>query len=88
MTTIEYVEPLTNTATRPEHYAAGKALRAKTPRASHGEWAPASDRPDPIGLLEEQNRTRVPELVPIRCFTLLQSPYGVDLPALWRDWSG
>src|SRR3954451_12808760 len=44
----------------------GKALRSETPRSSHGDWAPASKRPDPIALLEEQSASRVPELVPIR----------------------
>jgi uncharacterized protein (DUF2252 family) len=51
-------------------------LRAKAPRTSHGEWAPASDRPDPISLLEESNRTRVPELVPIRYGRMSLSPFA------------
>jgi hypothetical protein len=59
-------EEITTFSTRAERYAAGKALRSNAPRSSHGEWASTSDRPDPICLLEEQNRTRVPELVPIR----------------------
>ena len=28
------------------------------PRSSHSGWVPASDRPNPVGLLQEQNRTR------------------------------
>ncbi len=32
-------EGITTFSTRAERYAAGKALRAKTPRTSHGEWA-------------------------------------------------
>ena len=76
MTTIEYVEPLTNTATRPERYAAGRVLRAKASRTSHGEWAAVLDRPDPISLLEEENRTRVPELVPIRFGRMSLSPFA------------
>src|SRR2546428_6453938 len=62
--------------TRADGYAAGKALRAKAPRTSHGEWASASDRPDPIGLLEESNRTRVPKLVPIRYGRMSLSPFA------------
>ncbi len=65
-----------NGATRAERYAAGKALRARAPRASHGEWASAADRPDPIGLLEESNRTRVQELVPIRYGRMSLSPFA------------
>src|SRR5215831_8554456 len=76
MSTIEFVEPMPNTASRAQRYAAGKALRAKAPRTSHGEWTSASDRPDPISLLEESNRTRVPELVPIRYGRMSLSPFA------------
>jgi uncharacterized protein (DUF2252 family) len=68
-------EGITTFSTRAERYAAGKALRAKAPRTSHGEWAAASDRPDPVSLLEESNRTRVPELVPIRYGRMSLSPF-------------
>ena len=34
--------------------AIGKAARAEVSRSSHGEWAPAPDRPDPVALLEAQ----------------------------------
>jgi hypothetical protein len=30
------------------------------PRSTHGEWASAPDRPDPIDLLEAQARNRIP----------------------------
>jgi uncharacterized protein (DUF2252 family) len=42
---------------------------------SHGRWEPATDRPDPIALLEEQAKTRVPGLVPIRYGRMLVSPF-------------
>lgn len=76
MTTIENATVVSYSATRAERYAAGKALRSKAPRTSHGEWAVALDRPDPIGLLEEENRTRVPELVPIRMGRMSLSPFA------------
>jgi uncharacterized protein (DUF2252 family) len=76
MATIEFVEPMPNTATRAERFAAGKALRSKAPRTSHGEWASSSNRPDPISLLEESNRTRVSELVPIRYGRMSLSPFA------------
>ena len=69
-------EGMATFSTRAERYAAGKALRVKAPRTSHEEWAAASDRPDPIGLLEESNRTRVPELVPIRYGRMSLSPFA------------
>ncbi len=59
----EWTRDLTTRAAR---YAAGKALRSKTPRSSHAEWAPDPARPDPISLLEEANKTRLEHLVPIR----------------------
>jgi uncharacterized protein (DUF2252 family) len=55
-----------NLTTRDERYAAGKARRSETPRSSHAEWAPDPERPDPISLLEEANKTRLQHLVPIR----------------------
>ena len=55
-----------NLTTRDERYAAGKALRNEVPRSSHAEWAPDSERPDPIRMLEEANKTRLQHLVPIR----------------------
>ncbi len=76
MTTVSpSSEGITTYSTRAERYAAGKALRARVPRNSHGEWAAASDRPDPISSLEEENRTRVPELVPIRFGRMSLSPF-------------
>ncbi len=59
----EWTRELTS---RAERYAAGKALRSKTPRSSHGEWTPDPERPDPISILEESNKTRLEHLVPIR----------------------
>ncbi len=58
-----------------ERVARGKAARAVAPRSGQGEWEPASDRPDPVGLLEEQAASRVPELVPIRYGRMLVSPF-------------
>jgi len=54
---------------------AGKALRKKVPRSSHAEWSPAADRPDPVSLLEEQNRTRLSNLVPLRFERMSASPF-------------
>ena len=59
-----------------EHAARGKAERAQIPRAAHGAWEARPYRPDPIALLEEQAKTRVPELVPIRWGRMLVSPFA------------
>jgi uncharacterized protein (DUF2252 family) len=58
-----------------ERAARGKAARAEVPRSSHAVFEPASNRVDPIVLLERQARTRVPELVPIRYGRMLVSPF-------------
>ncbi len=58
-----------------ERAARGKAARSEVPRASHAEWEPSSARPDPIGQLEQQAKTRVQELVPIRYGRMLVSPF-------------
>jgi uncharacterized protein (DUF2252 family) len=55
--------------------AHGKEARNRTPLSSHSGWAPAADRPDPVGLLAEQNRAREPDLVPVRHGRMLVSPF-------------
>src|SRR4029453_2001962 len=44
------------------------------PLRSHTKWRPATDRSDPVALLEEQNRTREPDLVPVRHGRMMVSP--------------
>jgi uncharacterized protein (DUF2252 family) len=58
-----------------ERLAGGKAARRQAPRTAHAAFAPASDRRDPVELLEEQSAVRVPELVPIRYGRMLVSPF-------------
>ncbi len=58
-----------------ERIARGKAARAEIPRSRHAEYEAPHDRADPVDLLEEQARTRVPELVPIRYGRMLVSPF-------------
>ena len=49
-----------------ESEAAGKAARRRTPRSALGEWGRSAKRKSPVEILAGQDRTRVPELVPIR----------------------
>jgi uncharacterized protein (DUF2252 family) len=58
-----------------ERQAHGKEARDRTALSSHSGWAPATDRPDPVALLEEQNRAREPDLVPVRHGRMLVSPF-------------
>ena len=53
----------------------GKASRKQVPLSSHSGWVPAADRPDPVALLEEQDTTREPDLVPVRHGRMLVSPF-------------
>src|SRR3984893_1549651 len=53
----------------------GRAARRTTPRSAHGDWTPASDRPDPVAVLEAQAASRLQELVPIRYGRMLVSPF-------------
>jgi len=53
----------------------GRTARDRTPPSSHAGWRPAADRPDPVGLLEQQDRTREPDLVPVRHGRMMVSPF-------------
>ena len=67
-----------------ERAARGRAARAAVPRDSHAVFDPGPDRPDPLALLEEQAKARVPELVPVRWGRMMVSPFtfyrGAALP--------
>src|SRR5215469_782427 len=65
----------TQVPTAAQRYEAGKAIRLKVPRASHAEWQPASRR-DPIALITDSNKERVPELVPIRYGRMATSSFA------------
>ena len=70
--------------TTAERAARGKAARARVPRDSHGMFRPPATRPDPLGLLEQQANSRLPELVPVRYGRMTVSPFtyfrGAALP--------
>jgi uncharacterized protein (DUF2252 family) len=55
--------------------AAGRALRKLVPRSSHAAWD-LRGRPSPLALLEESNRQRLPDLVPIRDARMRASPFA------------
>jgi uncharacterized protein (DUF2252 family) len=69
--------------TNADRAALGKDARNLAPLESHAEFTPDKSR-DPVGLLEEQAKSRVPELVPIRYGRMLVSPFtyyrGAALP--------
>ena len=70
-----------------EWRAKGRERRSSVSRSSHAQWTPPADRPDPVAVLEEQARTRVPDLIPIRYGRMLASPFsyfrGAAAPMAW-----
>src|ERR1700759_4331421 len=70
-----------------EWRAGGRERRSSVSRSSHAQWAPPADRPDPVAVLEEQARTRVADLIPIRYGRMLASPFsyfrGAAAPMAW-----
>jgi uncharacterized protein (DUF2252 family) len=53
----------------------GKQARARVPRSSIEGWEPSPDRPDPVDLIEQQNASREPDLVPVRHGRMMASPF-------------
>jgi uncharacterized protein (DUF2252 family) len=64
--------------------ARGEDARAEVPRESHAVFDPPADRPDSLTLLEEQAKSRLQELVPVRWGRMASSPFaffrGAALP--------
>ncbi|WP_280266324.1 DUF2252 domain-containing protein [Nocardia wallacei] len=54
----------------------GKAARQRLTRTQAGRWQPDTGRADPVAVLEQQARTRLPLLVPIRYARMMQSPFA------------
>lgn len=70
MTVLQIAHP--SLAERAEH---GRRAREATPLDSHAGWRPAPDRADVVTLLDEQNRTRDQDLVPVRHGRMMASPF-------------
>jgi hypothetical protein len=58
-----------------ELYAMGKSLREKCPRSSHAGWKAPDNRVDPLRLLEQDNKGRIPQLIPIRYGRMVRTPF-------------
>jgi uncharacterized protein (DUF2252 family) len=64
------------TKTIEERIAEGKALREKFPRINQGNYKPSGKRDDPVSILEQQGKTRLQNLVPIRYARMITSPFA------------
>lgn len=69
-------EPMTVPTTFRERYSLGKSHRKHMRRAEHAGWQPKSRRVDPLKLLAESVRGRVPALIPIKYDRMAASPFG------------
>jgi uncharacterized protein (DUF2252 family) len=58
-----------------ESEAVGKKAREATSRKTLGRWEPASRRQSPVAIIKQQNKSRVPELVPIRHGRMAESAF-------------
>lgn len=58
-----------------ERKARGKQARSVSPRSQAGGWEPASDRRDPVEIIEEGTKTAIPSLVPIRYGRMSANPF-------------
>jgi uncharacterized protein (DUF2252 family) len=58
-----------------ERYEQGVGLRQRTPREKHADLLGPSDR-DPVAILAASDRTRIPELIPVRYERMLSGPFA------------
>jgi uncharacterized protein (DUF2252 family) len=68
--------PTTHIGTSEDRRAQGRARRQQIKRQDHGAWDVKHRRREPLRLLEESMRGRVPALVPLKYELMLASPFG------------
>jgi uncharacterized protein (DUF2252 family) len=59
-----------------ERRALGRARRKQMARQDHSQWKPEARRHQPVTLMEESMRGRVPQLVTLKYERMLESPFG------------
>ena len=70
------MKPSTRRQTVRERREFGKSLRKRAPRTSHAEWPTQSVRPNPVNLIEQQNKDRLDWLVPVRRGRMMASSFA------------
>lgn len=73
---IPRVEGFASRALPGSQKEAGKALRARVPRAVHAHFEAPAGRPDAVRAVEESNVGRVAELTPIRVGRMAANPFA------------
>jgi uncharacterized protein (DUF2252 family) len=69
-------EPTSHIGTSEDRRAQGRARRKQVKRQHHGAWDAKQRRREPLKLLEESMRGRVPALVPLKYELMMASPFG------------
>ncbi len=79
---VEYAEPTPTQGSasakglsKAEARALGKQLRDACPRASHAAWKAPKGRPDPVQLILDAEKGRLPDLLPLRHGRMAASPF-------------
>jgi uncharacterized protein (DUF2252 family) len=67
---------MTHFPTPQERRAFGRARRKQLARQEHAQWKPESRRREPVDLLQESMRGRIPHLVTLKYERMLESPFG------------
>ncbi len=62
-------------ATPEDRYDAGRARLEAVPLEAHAEAAPGAGRVDPLAILSGQEKTRLPELIPLRYGRMSATPF-------------
>jgi uncharacterized protein (DUF2252 family) len=60
---------------RSERFEKGKQISKSCPRSSHAKWKAPANRPDPVELIIESNKGRIPKLIPLRHGRMGISPF-------------
>ena len=66
----------THTLSNEERLTIGEQARQQTPPEAHAEWAPPTDRADPVDLLIASSEGRREDLIEIRYGRMLASPFA------------
>lgn len=75
-TTVAAVPQQTYTSAVADRQARGRALRERLPRDGHAVWKPPANRRDPVEILIEQGKERLPDLLPLRYARMKVSPFA------------
>lgn len=67
---------MTHFPTSQERRALGRARRGQISRLDHAHWKPAARQNNPLSLLDESMRGRIPALITLKYEHMLESPVG------------